>query len=833
MKVLAFLGLFHQGAAYINAAGELVEVTASDLITETKATCVRSRDGPEDDILRRTVIDEESVLVDESAIPTNVITITNADFKGKTDPTYYIKEPGTYVLQEDIILDFPEPQSFAHPHHFGFVMGISIAAENVRLNLNDKTIRMSDSFANRQRVFNIIELAQAPYPKGKAGFKDTIIPATNVVIERGYIGRSSHGGIHGNNNNRIRLTDLHIENFEVAGIALNNAKNIVIEHVVIDNRKQRVPVHSNFAIARILDRTLTNIIRDTKKYSGEIRTKAEDYKKDPTLVKILNSPGSDELGFTENKGALPEGSMFGIYISSVFNVGPLGKKGISDFSHNILLYHVEVLNLANGPYERVSMRAGNTALLDSSGNRLMYDFVFNKTGARLPSNPLNDFKFKLTQMQVWTTSIVKPDKIPSDVVTTMMHSDFTASQASIVPLAGVDSRAGHSPKGIFGIRIDAAQNVLLHNCSVRNISSFDDRGAKFEGDMAIHPTTPTVWRGEHGSTKIYKGNYAFGISLTSCVSVDVEKGTVKDVWSKNGNAFGVTFLGSTRGVSLIDHEVSNITVNTTGYDAQPPTLPNIRTKGMTFFAEERTSDIQYFGPTKHAVSHSSPSMPCKGEDEDSTLCPGTRGFTIEEPECGAGRVSTIVGVIGISTFVGCAVLFALFGLLKNCCRPKRGRVTQYEADDVLPRANPRITSGSLRSRHSGVSYAAATNLGHEFRLQTERDDWLSKDSKARKFACLPCIQPEQLKASWTLKLPSDDDRPQCSVEFEFIFQSNYPHVPPKIRQITPTTPLPGLTYAEGGFLILPFENWVPALDMSFCMSTIQDALDLASDCMQD
>merc|ERR1712112_17420 len=121
----------------------------------------------------------------------------------------------------------------------------------------------------------------------------------------------------------------------------------------------------------------------------------------------------------------------------------------------------------------------------------------------------------------------------------------------------------------------------------------------------------------------------------------------------------------------------------------------------------------------------------------------------------------------------------------------------------------------------------------QFRLQTERDQWLHPitntklpEPSKRKHAHVPCIQPEQLKATWTSIIAGRDDENPGSVDFEFLFQSNYPHVPPRIRQISPLTTLPGLSYADGGFLVLPFDNWVPVLDMSFCMDRIQDALNV-------
>eukprot|EP00397_Hematodinium_sp_SG-2012_P044481 GEMP01049697.1.p1 GENE.GEMP01049697.1~~GEMP01049697.1.p1 ORF type:complete len:126 (+),score=8.70 GEMP01049697.1:41-379(+) len=67
----------------------------------------------------------------------------------------------------------------------------------------------------------------------------------------------------------------------------------------------------------------------------------------------------------------------------------------------------------------------------------------------------------------------------------------------------------------------------------------------------------------------------------------------------------------------------------------------------------------------------------------------------------------------------------------------------------------------------------------QFRLQTERDNWLDQSKATKTYACIPCIQPELLKATWTSKIGTAG---VLSVDFEFTFQSNYPHIPPKIKQ---------------------------------------------------
>jgi hypothetical protein len=144
-----------------------------------------------------------------AAAPT-VTLLSQADF---ADGTYQISEPGIYRLSENISFnphpvgspgeDGVTPLDAYHaglpfrsqlgtgdgqfdPAAFGlgFFAAITIAADDVTLDLNGHTIEQSAEHALLQRFFAVLELADRPFVPGQGphGFGATIQSATNLTI---------------------------------------------------------------------------------------------------------------------------------------------------------------------------------------------------------------------------------------------------------------------------------------------------------------------------------------------------------------------------------------------------------------------------------------------------------------------------------------------------------------------------------------------------------------------------------------------------------------------------------------------------------------------------
>ena len=208
--------------------------------------------------------------------PPTFISLRQSDFD---HGTYRITQPGTYVLQEDIVFH-PNPEhnfmptadqkskypSSPGPYNLGFFAAITIETNHVNLDLNNHTIQQSVEFYLRQRFFNIISLSSSPFipTQGPGKFGPTIQSAKNSRIYNGTLGLTSHSGIHGNGSRDISISNLTIENFEVGGITLNGAEKVSISNTTIYRSlgtHLKVPVNGRFSSSIFLLRALQTSIQ--------------------------------------------------------------------------------------------------------------------------------------------------------------------------------------------------------------------------------------------------------------------------------------------------------------------------------------------------------------------------------------------------------------------------------------------------------------------------------------------------------------------------------------------------------------------------------------------
>ena len=112
------------------------------------------------------------------------------------------------------------------------------------------------------RFFALVELADRPFVSGQgpADFGSDIRAGKNVVIRNGTIGRSSHHGVHGNFNERIRISDVDFVDYEVAALALNGVQGLDVRNVTASNRKD-VPVLGTFSSAQFIKHYIDELVR--------------------------------------------------------------------------------------------------------------------------------------------------------------------------------------------------------------------------------------------------------------------------------------------------------------------------------------------------------------------------------------------------------------------------------------------------------------------------------------------------------------------------------------------------------------------------------------------
>lgn len=198
-----------------------------------------------------------------------VVLCDNSDF---ANGTVRIKKPGLYVLTEDILFGPKQDVEDAaglgtgtgeygdNAYALGFFAAVTIESDGVILDLQGHTIRQTYEHYFRQRFFNVVQLASAPFVPGQGpgpvladGDDAPYAPARKCLILNGTIGLSSHGGVHGNNNSEVMLQNLRVRDFETTGVQLNGVHNLFMDDVDI----------TGIACAPVTSQTFT-LLRHTK-----------------------------------------------------------------------------------------------------------------------------------------------------------------------------------------------------------------------------------------------------------------------------------------------------------------------------------------------------------------------------------------------------------------------------------------------------------------------------------------------------------------------------------------------------------------------------------------
>jgi hypothetical protein len=149
--------------------------------------------------------------------------------------------------------EFTNENSHYDPNQYsmGFFAAIAITTSNVTLYLNGFTIEQSAKHALLQRFFAVIELASSPFIHGAGPAQFTsqsndFSSASNIkILGPGTIGRSSHHGIHGNENDQVMINGVTFIDFEVAAVSINNANVLTIKNCDIVRNRQDVPGKKN------------------------------------------------------------------------------------------------------------------------------------------------------------------------------------------------------------------------------------------------------------------------------------------------------------------------------------------------------------------------------------------------------------------------------------------------------------------------------------------------------------------------------------------------------------------------------------------------------------
>jgi len=570
--------------------------------------------------------------------------------------------PQCFVLTEDVVVDFGRVDKLnsSVPLHHGFPFALRILANNVLIDLQGHSMKMSRSYFNRSPFTSLIDLAEFPLD-GKSLYPVIKKWANRTIIHNGTLGLTAHFGVHGNYNKGLVLSHLRVENFFVGGVQINGARDVSVEHVVVDNTQFKAETDVSFGFVLEMARRAQFFAQDksngyvnacpsTGDEYGEVRAligaEIESILADPEFEQLLDDPSK----YMPAKDDAPAGNVYGFYFASKHNVQNFATDS-GNTSANIRMVDVVVRNVAKSNEE------GRTLVYDDDqdvvlkwkdifGHRGDYDMLCDENGNFRPA----DFKMKLAIARILLTECAASEEDYKGVHAKKQAQSFFSSVMPILlqggfvegtscdrvgsgrfrPMSGLDT-SGHASKGLVGIRMDQIDNLLLESVVVEGLHDKADFGIKSSVKMA-YIDQPPVWKTKEHTKCVYKGNFVYGITIGGSSRVKIHDAQIQTLKSNTGTAMGLALMGSNQRVQLSNVVVSDLRAGIEVSDRENVPTPNMVPEEVPYFLDRtnNASDVHF--------NHVLPSTvyAFASDCEDESCCSG-------EKKCNSSWTPTVRG----------------------------------------------------------------------------------------------------------------------------------------------------------------------------------------------
>ena len=507
------------------------------------------------------------------------IGISQKDFD---NGTLRIVHPGIYILKEDIEFN-PNPDNNSMPrpdqidtyptmrqggaYHLGFFAAITIESNDVVLDLRKHTLKQSNEHNLIQRFYANIELASAPFilNQGPGSFttESSYKAASDVMIVNGTLGRSSHHGLHGNGPSNVVIKDLVIEEFEVAGVALNGMTNGVLAGLKIKGTRQSVPVVSTFSQAVFAMPVLKQIQTANSSLTFRGKTISEIVDGLDAVIKQTkdskSTDGIPDIFRNDNSMCGYDGNVYGMVLNvNGVVINEFLRTRTADAKGNVGIHvtDVEIQNLVSKPVETIAIsKAAERELPKES---LAYDGK-RQVGAagdvldmlRITSDTneyngdvLSDAKFIIAKYAVESEKKMGTCNILKEMVGWAENNspsldEILHGELDLYYVRNGDSM-GHHMKGNIGFFISGGKGITARDIKINSVVN---KGEILEPSQHFRDNTG-------GVNSNYAGADSYGIVVAASQNVDITNASITEIDSKTGSAYCLREIGDTSDLTL-------------------------------------------------------------------------------------------------------------------------------------------------------------------------------------------------------------------------------------------------------------------------------------------
>ena len=392
---------------------------------------------------------------------------------------------------------------------------------DVILDLNGHTIGQSLEHYLQQRFYANIELGSSPFIMNQ-GPSDKITGSykapRQITVMNGKLGLSSHHGLHGNLGTQVLLYNLRIQEFQVAGIALNGFTHSILSNLVVENTtgvadsSVGVPINFQYSQGRFI-RPFLRALKNNTAIQGTPSLTVEgtaldidtiisqlEAKMEETRLAVLGNNYDVIPDVFKNETRLSDGNVYGIllHVQGVAVNGFVGERTVGDGKGNDTIYlkNIIIRNIESTPEETVVVmkyESQNTEFGYNNKNIVkgpvgdVFDIMYNtyaegheNAGFYKPNVLANAQlilgKYKLVAngghkagTTYFTDSIVNWVEVADSSINTFVF-DFSEDEehnkeeleGELVYKYGLDAMA-HVMKGNFGLFVSGGLNINATN----------------------------------------------------------------------------------------------------------------------------------------------------------------------------------------------------------------------------------------------------------------------------------------------------------------------------------------------------------------------------------
>jgi hypothetical protein len=282
---------------------------------------------------------------------------------------------------------------------------------------------------------------------------------------------SSHHGVHGNQNNNVMIYNTNINNYEVAGVALNGATGSIISNNIMKGNNSTVKVLSTFSQSIFVLRAL--------KQKGETGTDVYiNLNNDVITTKNEILGNQQQTTYFQNTTGKYDGNMYGIVLNvRGVVINKFIKERTEQMSGNqdILVINNYIRDVDSHPVEIVALAIDDGTQSEGAygAKRMVGPF-----GDVLEiENIMNDER-KYTGTSLSEAQIYLADKYPdlgtiniTNEVIIWSKSDPNVELPTTLQFVPEGDSMGHFMKGNIGIFVSAGININLLNNRIDNVAT--------------------------------------------------------------------------------------------------------------------------------------------------------------------------------------------------------------------------------------------------------------------------------------------------------------------------------------------------------------------------